>query len=922
MSRLNKTLILSSLIISVIATEVYFCNSVFAQSNEARELNRKGVAALEAGKNGEAVQLLKKAMALEPKWGEPCHNAARLLKNMGNRTEMVKMLRKAYMVEPNNTAYAEEYLNVLIEDYEKAEKASNNSEMDNLRNEILMVNPGDLRFGLESVKSWIKADDEERALEEAEDLIAKNSRYRSNYEKSEMGELFYIVALISYGHDNLDKAKINAGAASRYDFSNKEDAEGLFRKVKNEIEEKVKELLEESEKLRKAKKYDGAVEKLEEVKRIQPDNESVSGLLIEIDNSKNIDKFIADANKHLRNNKWLEAREVLHNLLEKYPESEEGKKKLAELAPKEDELKKKIEVYDIPLTSKERERVLNEYKERGIKFYEVAKNEADKIEEASKIDISKFKEAIPPFQKALAFIEVDNNLIKYKSEIDDYLKKIKVIEDNYNTWIKSRDEREAGNYEEVLKNLKKLPENYDIQINSFFAEAYYKTGDNEKAESYANKQLVKQPENNRAKFVLGCIKLDSNDTEVAYKYFKEIFKTDPNYPELLDKMANSTKHFLPWIGIISIIVILLWIVYILYKRKPIYDKNFLIKKGKSSVKSKSFDEAIEIFLKVRHSPLLTPADNFEITKGLAQAYLNRGIYDRAIGECKHLISLSPNSEEAHTWLGFAYLGRRMLSPESLPELLNLYKKESRNIALVSLLGSYYAQQKKLPDEGVQVLEQWLNLDHDNIEVLKPLGKYYLNKKRTDDKAMKVFQKMMEIGSPDPDFMLGVANAYLKMRQFDNCLQLCEQVINNDINNADVHPILLDAYKKQNKLQELLDIYANFLQNNPYNVAFQNGLKAAQATYEKVQNRNAAQAANEAAAVMERMMNSQDESQYSEDYDEPANTDQEEDSEQQIEENQQNESDQTGETKTIACPQCGQLNPQGTYNCQNCGANFY
>ena len=102
-----------------------------------------------------------------------------------------------------------------------------------------------------------------------------------------------------------------------------------------------------------------------------------------------------------------------------------------------------------------------------------------------------------------------------------------------------------------------------------------------------------------------------------------------------------------------------------------------------------------------------------------------------------------------------------------------------------------------------------------------------------------------------------------------------------------------------------------MQNNPYNVAFQNGLKAAQAAYEKVQRWNAAQAANEAAAVMQKLNASQE----------------------MIMDPQQMGSGQTDipntgeETPALAegeipCPQCGKGNPQNAYNCQYCGASMF
>ena len=35
-------------------------------------------------------------------------------------------------------------------------------------------------------------------------------------------------------------------------------------------------------------------------------------------------------------------------------------------------------------------------------------------------------------------------------------------------------------------------------------------------------------------------------------------------------------------------------------------------------------------------------------------------------------------------------------------------------------------------------------------------------------------------------------------------------------------------------------------------------------------------------------------------------------------NQNNQQNSDG----ISCSKCGQINPQGSYNCQNCGANLY
>ena len=911
MNRLKKSLLLV-LFVSLFANNTNLGSSAYAQSSEARELNRKGVLALESGRFDEAVLLLKKAMALEPKWGEPCYNAARLLRLKGKRDEMLKMLRKANGVEPDNPTYAEEYVKLLTEDYQKTNNISEKAE---IRKEILRVQPGDLKMGLESVKELLKTEKKDEAYEQGELILSKNTDKRSKYENKEMGELFYIVAQIAYERGDLDKAKVDADYAFRFEFDKNVEAKELLHKIKNDIDEKVKSLISQAESAQKAGEYDKAKNLLKKAEEYQPENESLKNKMAEFDDEVEINKQIGIANKAIKDGYWLDGREVLVKLVEKYPGSDTAKKKLNELEPKTKALLSKIDLGEVPLKKEDRERVLLGYMERGDNFFTKEIKEADK----------KFTNTLSSLNKALALVEADKALSKYRNKVEESFKKVKTEQGNSTDWQNAVSARNSGDYEDVIKLLKKIPEDQDIQLYSYLAEAYYHTGNIEEAEKCANKQLVKQPENNRAKFILGSIKLDAGENSLAYRYFKDIRDSDPDYPEINDKLAKSSVVFLDKIIIFSVFILLGWVAWIMHKKMPIYNKNAKIRSARAAFKRESYDDSIKELMEVRHSEYLTPADTLEVTRLFAQCYLKKGAYDRAIGECKHLITLAPKSEEAHTWLGYAYLGQRSLSPEALTELLNLYKKDSRNIALVSLLGSYYAQQKNLSEEGVGILEQWLNLDHDNVEVLKPLGNYYLKKNRSDDKAMKVFQKMMEIGSPDPSFLLGVANVYLKMRQYDSCLQLCEQVINNDINNEYVHSILLEVYKKQNRLQELLDIYANFLQSNPYNVAFQNGLKAAQVAYEKVQRWNEAQAANEAAAVMEKMFANQNGNT---DYENPDNAGASDSEGYPENEGAADTTMESGEEAPavapgeIPCPSCGKGNAQGAYTCQHCGANLF
>ncbi len=841
----------------IAAFSLAFQAGVYAQSEAARELNRKGQLAIDSGHHQDAIRFLKEAMKLEPRWGEPYFNAAKLLRLRNRRDEMIKMLKEALSRDPQNKAYAEAYAKVLKEDLVNAEKTQKTSDIVRLRQEIVQINPGEIDIGLQIVQQHIDAGQNDKALTLAENLLENNPSLRTRYDSEPMGKLYMVLAALELKRGNLATARNHSDNASKFTLADPDGFKTLASEIRDKQTQAVEKLLKQAEASKEAQKPEEAMQLLKTAEEILPNNESVKAAIDAINQSRDAKSAYASAREAIQKGSWLEARDLLEYVVSVDSSNSEARKLLQQAANKEESLMKLLGRPDrLPRSSSDRAALTEGFLRRGVQFIEAGNK----------------KDGAVSLNRGLAIIELDASLQRFKAAFTEELEKIQTADNRKETWQKALEARNVYEYEESLKLLSQLPKNYDIQLPSYLAEAYWKTGNEEQAMTEARYQLANQPDNNRAKFVLGSIFLERGDKDMAYKYFKEIYDIDPDYPEINDRLlASSTSKWKTFFPVI-VIVLLLWIAWSLYKYLPEYNKNSAIRKAQAFLRKEMHDECIEELTRIRRLPNLTEFDGALISRILAQAYLKRGVYDRAIGECKHLISINAKDEDAHTWLGYAYLGRRIMSPESLPELLNLYQKDQRNIALVSLLGSHYTQQKNLSEEGVKILEQWLNLDPNNPDVLKPLGRYYLKKNRSDDRAMKVFQKMMEMGSPEAEFLLGVARIHLKLRQFDSCLQLCEQVINSDINNELVHSVLREAYHKQNRIADLLDIYGNFLKNNPYNVAFQNGLKEAQKLAANASGRS----------------------------EEPA---------------PQLASDQ------VACPHCQQINSSKEYCCQHCGQNL-
>lgn len=781
-------------------------------AQDAKELNRLGVTAFRSGNYAEAKEYLQKAMKLNPTWAEPYYNAALLLRAVQKRDDMKPLLKKALHLEPANQNYREEYIKFLKEDMRAAKSAGQADKAASLREEIVTTDPSEVDLGADIVDEQIAAGQSDKAKKLALQLIDSNKAELPEYRSEGIGRLYYGLGKIEQAADNTAKAREYAEKSTRYPLPNPDQGKDLLADIKKTQQETVEGYI------KLGRSYAGkgdtakALEEYQNALSIDATNETAQSEIEALKSKEESRDLMADALKLTAEEKWLEARDLLEQVIAAQPKHAEARRLLAQATTYETELMKKLGRTDrLPRNTEERASLTENYIMMGTRFAEASNNQ----------------DAKQAFERALAIIALDSKLEKLRPKVTAEMAKIGTIDTRAQNWDKAKEHYKSGEYEECIKCLESLPVDYQVDLPSFLAYCYWKIGNDEKGKKFASLQLVKQPDNNRAKFVLGSIFAAAGDNAAAYKILKEVKDSDPEYPGIDDVLYKAGA--LKW-GLLVLpaaaILILCWIGWIIYHNLPEHNKNAAIKRARANLNKGLHKECLDELNGVRRLPNLDAYDGMVISRIAAQAYLKTGAYDRAIGECKHLISINTQDAEAHQWLGFAYLGRRMLTPESLPELLNLYKTEQRNIALISLLGHHYTSQKTISPEGIEILEKWLELEPTNPEVLKPLGRYYLQKGRADDKAMLVFQRMLEFAKPEPEFLLGVAKLHLKQKQFEECLRLCEQVIRMDVNNEMVHGVLRDCYTKMEKLNELLDIYRAYLAENPYNVAFQKGLTEA------------------------------------------------------------------------------------------------
>ena len=436
----------------VVVLVLFLQGTLSAQSEKARELNRQGQLAIDNGHHQEAIQLLKQAMQLEPGWGEPYFNAARLLRLRNKRDEMAKMLKKAISCDPENKTYAEAFSKLLKEDLQAAEKARNSGEADRLRNEILKINPGEIEIGVAIVNQLLSANDIDKALSTAENLIDKNAAMRTRYDSEAMGQLYFIMARIEMQKNNLTAARSHAENATKFSLAEPDSIKALMAQIKEKQSQAVTVLLNQAADEKKAGNAEAALQTLKRAEEILPANEAVKQAIDDITQSRDAKSAFADASELVKKGSWLEARDLLEYVVSVDGGNSEAQNMLKQATEKEETLMKKLgRPGRLPRSSSDRSALVEGFLRRGVQFIEAGNQ----------------KDAAVSLNRGLAVIELDTSLERFKIAFTTELAKIQTTDDRRTTWEKALEARNAYEYEECLKLLNQLPKDYDLQLPSY-----------------------------------------------------------------------------------------------------------------------------------------------------------------------------------------------------------------------------------------------------------------------------------------------------------------------------------------------------------------------------------------------------------------------------------------------------------------------
>ena len=85
---------------------------------------------------------------------------------------------------------------------------------------------------------------------------------------------------------------------------------------------------------------------------------------------------------------------------------------------------------------------------------------------------------------------------------------------------------------------------------------------------------------------------------------------------------------------------------------------------------------------------------------------------------------------------------------------------------------------------------------------------------------ELLKAQVQYDAKDTKSRLQLAEYYLSKRQIEDCISLCEEVINLNVTEKKLHVLLFSAYEKMGNIEELTPIYQSLLEVYPNSTVLQ------------------------------------------------------------------------------------------------------
>ncbi len=586
-------------------------------------------------------------------------------------------------------------------------------------------------------------------------------------------------------------------------------AQEYYQRTQEALARKAKPFTDQGEQLYREGKMRQARTSFEKALELHKDNPFARKMILKIDNVLKAQDLETQAGTAVSEGRADDAIGLLREALLLYPENTRLQKQIQAIQQRRAELEASRRAREVALR--------RERQEKQQAF-------ADHIEAARGFKkAGQYARAQDAYRLALKVFPDDRNVA---AELEGLSEKVET-ERRYRAAVAAF---KGDDWAEAIKDFRALSESRAEGfkgINRYLALAYLKIRRIDEFENYASLSLKENPDDVDLLYLWSSQAASNPDSTTRLKEalagFKHIETISPGYKDAADQARRlHWQIYWPQYAIVVALILGYILVYFFVKQRPKLMKRLFLKDLERVAAKADWTAAMEMQPMARQHDL-DSQESVQVHSLLARAFFEGRQPSRAITEVQKALRHNPRNKELRILLARAFYANKTISSDILEYYMDLLEVEQDNRQLLSFVGGFCTDKKILNPTTMSLMRQLAQVEPENDKVRNLLLRGYLKDGDRSSTAMALYRVERERNPENLDVRVIMAEEQLKKKNFEKVIQECEEMLNINLTHPKVHELMVNAYKKQDRMPDLIKNYQAILEVDPHNTFIQSHL---------------------------------------------------------------------------------------------------
>jgi tetratricopeptide (TPR) repeat protein len=293
--------------------------------------------------------------------------------------------------------------------------------------------------------------------------------------------------------------------------------------------------------------------------------------------------------------------------------------------------------------------------------------------------------------------------------------------------------------------------------------------------------------------------------------------------EFLDTRGRKNRllriYYTPRVLAILVLLLLVIIAGWLYKTRDLRRKLGFLAKVERASATQNHRRLVELYPQV-YEINLSMQETLKLLPAFMAALVNLERFEDALKLGPRILSALPEHNQARILMACSYFGVKRFDRSLMKYYFALFSSEYLTEEMVRWISPRILDQNLTSQECLPLLKRFNELVPENRKCRKALLNLLDHEPTLSRQVIQLLEMEVEQDKREIRSRLRLARHYLDQHKIDDCIRICEEVLNLDPGHRELHEIMYRAYFEHKTLLELLPIYDALLQLQPNSTVLQ------------------------------------------------------------------------------------------------------